>query len=96
MQNAVTRVTTRSEGHYRLTTSTSIYSERGFEPVFAFRARKQMRFGLEAGEPHRLEEVGQVIGFTRERTRPIEAGVVRRLRAAPDTHRLRSFLRRAS
>jgi len=56
----------------------------------------KMRFGLEDGEPHTLEEVGRVIGVTRERTRQIEAEVVRKLRAAPDTHRLRSFLRRAS
>ncbi len=56
----------------------------------------KMRFGLEDGEPHTLEEVGRAIGVTRERTRQIEAEVVRKLRAAPDTHRLRSFLRRAS
>jgi RNA polymerase primary sigma factor len=56
----------------------------------------RMRFGLEDGEPHTLEEVGRAIGVTRERTRQIEAEVVRKLRAAPDTHRLRSFLRRAS
>jgi RNA polymerase primary sigma factor len=56
----------------------------------------KMRFGLEDGEPHTLEEVGRAIGVTRERTRQIEADVVRKLRAAPDTHRLRSFLRRAS
>ena len=56
----------------------------------------KMRFGLEDGEPHTLEEVGRAIGVTRERTRQIEAEVVRKLRAAPDTHRLRSFLLRAS
>ena len=56
----------------------------------------KMRFGLEDGEPRTLEEVGRAIGVTRERTRQIEAEVVRKLRAAPDTHRLRSFLRRAS
>ncbi|HET8924759.1 MAG TPA: sigma factor-like helix-turn-helix DNA-binding protein [Candidatus Acidoferrum sp.] len=41
-----------------------------------------MRFGLEDGEPHTLEEVGQAIGVTRERTHLIEAEVVRKLRAA--------------
>jgi RNA polymerase primary sigma factor len=56
----------------------------------------KMRFGLEDGEPHTLEEVGRAIGVTRERTRQIEAEVVRKLRADPDTYRLRSFLRRAS
>jgi RNA polymerase primary sigma factor len=56
----------------------------------------KMRFGLEGGEPCTLEEVGRAIGVTRERTRQIEAEVVRKLRAAPSTHQLYSFLRRAS
>ncbi|MGB9464492.1 MAG: RNA polymerase sigma factor RpoD [Candidatus Acidiferrum sp.] len=56
----------------------------------------KMRFGLEDGEPHTLEEVGQTIGVTRERTRQIEAEVMRKLRTAPGMHQLRSFLRRAS
>ncbi len=56
----------------------------------------RMRFGLEDGEEHTLEEVGQTIGVTRERTRQIEAQILRVLRAAPHTNRLRSFLRRAS
>jgi RNA polymerase primary sigma factor len=56
----------------------------------------KMRFGLEDGEQHTLEEVGRSIGVTRERTRQIQAEVVRKLRAAPGTHRLLSFLRRAS
>lgn len=84
MQNAVTCVTARSEEHDRLTTSKSIHSERGFKSVFAFGTRKEMRFGLEDGEPHTLEEVGQAIGVTRERTRQIEAEVVGKLREAPD------------
>jgi len=56
----------------------------------------KMRFGMEDGEPRTLEEVGQTIGVTRERTRQIEAEVLRKLRTAPGTHRLYSFLRRAS
>ncbi len=56
----------------------------------------RMRFGLEDGEPRTLEEVGRAIGVTRERTRQIEAEVVRKLRASPDAHKLLSFLRRAS
>jgi RNA polymerase primary sigma factor len=56
----------------------------------------RMRFGLEDGEEHTLEEVGNSIGVTRERTRQIEAQILRTLRAAPQTAKLRSFLRRAS
>jgi RNA polymerase primary sigma factor len=56
----------------------------------------RMRFGLEDGEPRTLEEVGRAIGVTRERTRQIEAEVVRKLRASPDARKLLSFLRRAS
>lgn len=56
----------------------------------------RMRFGLDDGEPRTLDEVGRTIGVTRERTRQIEAEVVRKLRAAPATERLRSYLRRAS
>jgi RNA polymerase primary sigma factor len=56
----------------------------------------KMRFGLEDGEPRTLEEVGRTIGVTRERTRQIEAEVLRKLRTSPGTHRLYSFLRRAS
>lgn len=56
----------------------------------------RMRFGLENGEPHTLEEIGRVVGLTRERVRQIEAEVVRKLRVAPEAQRLRLFLRRAS
>ena len=55
-----------------------------------------MRFGLEDGEERSLEEIGQVIGVTRERIRQIEAEVLRNLRVAPRTRSLQSFLRRAS
>jgi RNA polymerase primary sigma factor len=40
----------------------------------------QLRFGLDAGEPRTLEEVGQMIGVTRERIRQIEAKAFERLR----------------
>jgi RNA polymerase primary sigma factor len=44
-----------------------------------------LRFGLEDGKPQTLEEVGSVLGITRERVRQLEARALRELRAvAPD------------
>jgi len=40
----------------------------------------RMRYGMEDGELHTLEEVGQVYGCTRERIRQIECRTIRRLR----------------
>jgi RNA polymerase primary sigma factor len=56
----------------------------------------KMRFQLEDGEEHTLEEVGQSIGVTRERARQIENEALRNLHAAPNSEAVRSFLRRAS
>lgn len=39
-----------------------------------------LRFGLEDGEPKTLEEIGKVIGVTRERIRQIEAKALKKLR----------------
>jgi RNA polymerase primary sigma factor len=55
----------------------------------------RMRFGLEDGEEHTLEEVGRSLAVTRERIRQIEAKALRSLREAPHARGLRSFLRRA-
>ena len=40
----------------------------------------KMRFGLENGKSHTLEEVGQEFAVTRERIRQIEAKALRKLR----------------
>lgn len=52
----------------------------------------EMRFGLEDGRPHTLEEVGQAFGVTRERIRQIESKALRKLRAPLRNRRLRDFL----
>jgi RNA polymerase primary sigma factor len=56
----------------------------------------RMRFGLEDGVEHTLEEVGRTFGLTRERIRQIEMQVMRNLRNSEDVQRLQTFLRRAS
>jgi RNA polymerase primary sigma factor len=52
----------------------------------------KMRFGLQDGSEHTLEEVGQNFAVTRERIRQIEAKALRKLRHPSRSHRLRNFL----
>ena len=52
----------------------------------------KMRFGLQGGGEHTLEEVGQHFAVTRERIRQIEAKALRKLRHPSRSHRLRAFL----
>jgi RNA polymerase primary sigma factor len=52
----------------------------------------KMRFGLQDGSEHTLEEVGQQFAVTRERIRQIEAKALRKLRHPSRSHRLRAFL----
>ena len=52
----------------------------------------RMRFGLEDGSEHTLEEVGQNFAVTRERIRQIEAKALRKLRHPSRSHRLKTFL----
>lgn len=52
----------------------------------------KMRFGLQDGSEHTLEEVGQYFAVTRERIRQIEAKALRKLRHPSRSHRLRAFL----
>jgi RNA polymerase primary sigma factor len=56
----------------------------------------KMRFGLEDGSEHTLEEVGQNFAVTRERIRQIEAKALRKLRHPSRSHRLRAFLEEAN
>jgi len=51
-----------------------------------------MRFGLEDGHPHTLEEVGREFEVTRERIRQIEAKALRKLRHPSRSKRLKDFL----
>jgi RNA polymerase primary sigma factor len=52
----------------------------------------KMRFGLEDGSEHTLEEVGQSFAVTRERIRQIEAKALRKLRHPSRSRRLRAFM----
>ena len=56
----------------------------------------RMRFGLQDGSEHTLEEVGQHFAVTRERIRQIEAKALRKLRHPSRSHRLRAFLEQQS
>src|ERR1700747_3411117 len=52
----------------------------------------KMRFGLDDGSKHTLEEVGQSFAVTRERIRQIEAKALRKLRHPSRSRKLRAFL----
>jgi RNA polymerase primary sigma factor len=52
----------------------------------------RLRFGLEDGSEHTLEEVGTSFAVTRERIRQIEAKALRKLRHPSRSYRLKTFL----
>ena len=52
----------------------------------------KMRFGLEDGSEHTLEEIGLEFAVTRERIRQIEAKALRKLRQPSRSRKLKSFL----
>jgi len=51
----------------------------------------RMRFGMEDGSEHTLEEVGRAFSVTRERIRQIEAKALRKLRHPSRSRELKSF-----
>lgn len=53
----------------------------------------KMRFGLENGKSHTLEEVGQEFAVTRERIRQIEAKALAKLRKHKDSKKLHEYLK---
>lgn len=53
----------------------------------------KLRFGLEDGRSHTLEEVGQEFNVTRERIRQIEAKALAKLRKHKDSKRLHDYIK---
>lgn len=53
----------------------------------------KLRFGLEDGKSHTLEEVGQEFSVTRERIRQIEAKALTKLRKHKDSKKLLDYIR---
>lgn len=53
----------------------------------------KLRFGLEDGRQHTLEEVGQEFSVTRERIRQIEAKALAKLRKHKDAKKLHDYIR---
>jgi RNA polymerase primary sigma factor len=52
----------------------------------------RLRFGLTDGQPHTLNQVGEVYGITRERIRQIETKTMAKLRHPSRSQALRDYL----
>ena len=52
----------------------------------------RLYFGLDSAEPLTLEEIGEIMGITRERVRQIKERALVQLRHAGDVHALEAFL----
>jgi RNA polymerase nonessential primary-like sigma factor len=51
----------------------------------------RMRYGLEDGQPHTLDQIGRQFGLSRERVRQIEREVMSKLRQGERAERLRAY-----
>jgi len=51
-----------------------------------------LRFGLEDGIAHTLEDVGQIFGVTRERIRQIEGKALKKITEDHSSDKLKQFL----
>ena len=50
------------------------------------------RFGIDSDEPKTLEQIGNALGFSKERIRQIECGALQKLRKVDDIERYKSYL----
>ena len=69
------------------------FLERMFEKYLTERERKilYLYYGLDEGEERTLEEIGSMLGVTRERIRQIRNRAFEKLRESPDGHALEGF-----
>ena len=52
----------------------------------------QLRFGIDSGQERTLEEVGRLLGITRERVRQLEFRAIKKLRHPDRAVKLRDYL----